>query len=273
MAFNVDISFRKQEATMRLALPGEDYGSRPLEEILPQLNLLAMQSISGAYKIVGLMSGGSSLDNAKPLRAQGVPARSVLAAVVKVTNPVHAAAAGKAHMPALPPKPVPLPQSVPPLEPPPVPPQQQGSAETHTGQKRGPTPGAPKMDKSAKRIKPPLWETGSKISIDGVDAGARMDKMAKKVEMAGGVPVAGDGAGRGIWCVPCGKMQPLAKAFELYPWNKHVGTEAHKASASMRGALQAAAPQVLEFGSADWLAVRQAEWREMRKSKAAHRAA
>ena len=174
------------------------------------------------------MSGGSSLDNAKPLRAQGVTARSVLAAVVKVTNPVHAAAAGKAHMPALPPKPVPLPQSVPPLEPPPVPPQQQGSAETHTGQKRGPTPGAPKMDKSAKRIKPPLWETGSKISIDGVDAGARMDKMANKVAADGGVPAA-DGVGRGIWCVPCAKLQPLARSFELQAWCKHADTEKHKA--------------------------------------------
>ena len=89
-----------------------------------------------------------------------------------------------------------------------------------------------------------------------------MDKMAKKVEVAGGVPAAGDGAGTAIWCVPCGKLQPLAKAFDLFPWNKHVGTEAHKGSARMRGALQAAPPQVLEFGSADWLAVRQAQWRD-----------
>ena len=94
--------------------------------------------------------------------------------------------------------------------------------------------------------------------LDGSEAGARMDKMAKKVEVAGGVPAAGDGAGTAIWCVPCGKLQPLAKAFDLFPWNKHVGTEAHKGSARMRGALQAAPPQVLEFGSADWLAVRQA---------------
>ena len=70
-----------------------------------------------------------------------------------------------------------------------------------------------------------------------------MDKMAKKVEVAGGVPAAGDGAGTAIWCVPCGKLQPLAKAFDLFPWNKHVGTEAHKGSARMRGALQAAPPQ------------------------------
>ena len=62
--------------------------------------------------------------------------------------------------------------------------------------------------------------------------------------------------------MPCGKLQPLAKAFDLYPRNKHVGTEAHKGSARMRRALQAAPPQVLEFGSADWLAVRQAQWRD-----------
>ena len=69
------------------------------------------------------------------------------------------------------------------------------------------------------------------------------------------------------------QVAAAGKAFDLFPWNKHVGTEAHKGSARMRGALQAAPPQVLEFGSADWLAMRQAQWREMRKSKAARRAA
>ena len=72
------------------------------------------------------------------------------------------------------------------------------------------------------RVKPSLWELGGALLLDGVDAGRRMDAMTAKVEAAGGVPAAGDGAGCGIWCIPCGKLQPLAKPFDLFPWNKHV---------------------------------------------------
>lgn len=43
MAFNVVISFKKQEEVVRLALPGEDYGGKPLKALLPQLDVLAAQ--------------------------------------------------------------------------------------------------------------------------------------------------------------------------------------------------------------------------------------
>ena len=78
----------------------------------------------------------------------------------------------------------------------------------------------------------------SAIMIGDADAGARMDAMAAKVEADGGVPAAGDGAGRGIWCVSCSKLQPLAKAFDFFPWNKHVTSDKHKGAARLRGALK-----------------------------------
>ena len=49
--FSVTISFKQQQATVRLALPGEDYAGKPLEALLPQLELLSTQHICGAYKI------------------------------------------------------------------------------------------------------------------------------------------------------------------------------------------------------------------------------
>ena len=72
VAFNVAVSFKSQEATLRLALPGEDYSGKPLKALLPQLDVLSTQHISGAYKVVGLSSDGARLDLAKTLRAQGV---------------------------------------------------------------------------------------------------------------------------------------------------------------------------------------------------------
>jgi hypothetical protein len=211
--FNVTISFKQQQATVLLALPVEDYSAKPLKTLLPQLNLHAAKEVSGAYNIVGLLQGGARLDNAKALRVQGVPPGGVLSAIVTELNAVFARAAGKAT--AAPPEPAPPPDPAPPPEPTPAAPPQQGSAATSTGQKPGPRPGAPKVDK---KTKPPLWTVGGALSIDGCDCGARMDRMAEKVEKAGGVPAAGDSAGRAIWCVPCGKLQPLAKAFDLYPW-------------------------------------------------------
>ena len=89
-----------------------------------------------------------------------------------------------------------------------------------------------------------------------------------KVTADGGIPVA-DGKGRCIWCVPCSIQQPLARAFELQAWTKHVSTKKHKAAARFRGALQPAPPQELEFGSAGWLAARMSQWREMRKVRVA----
>jgi hypothetical protein len=264
----VAISFKKQEATLRLALLGEDYSGKPLKALLPQINLHAAQHISGAYKIVGLSQGGARLDNAKVLRVQGVPPGGVLTAIVTELNAVFARAAGKAT--AAPSEPAPPPGPTPPPKPPPAPPPQQGSAATYTGQKPGPRPGAPRVDK---KTKPPLWTVGGALAIDGCDCGARMDRMAEKVEKAGGVPAAGDSAGRAIWCVPCGKLQPLAKAFDLFPWNTHVSTEKHKGAARLRGVLQPPPAQGLEFGSEKWLAVRMAQWREMRAVRVARRRA
>jgi hypothetical protein len=266
--FNVTISFKQQQATVLLALPVEDYSAKPLKTLLPQLNLHAAKEVSGAYNIVGLLQGGARLDNAKALRVQGVPPGGVLSAIVTELNAVFARAAGKAT--AAPPEPAPPPDPAPPPEPTPAAPPQQGSAATSTGQKPGPRPGAPKVDK---KTKPPLWTVGGALSIDGCDCGARMDRMAEKVEKAGGVPAAGDSAGRAIWCVPCGKLQPLSNAFDLYPWNVHVGTQKHKGAASLRGAFQPPAAQKLEIGSEEWLAKRLPQWREMRAVRVArHRA-
>ena len=97
--------------------------------------------------------------------------------------------------------------------------------------------------------------------------------MAEKVEKNGGVPAAGDGAGRVIWCVPCGKLQPLAKAFDLYPWNTHVCTDKHKGAARLRGVLQPPPAQELDIGSERWLAVRMSQWRDMRAVRVARRRA
>jgi hypothetical protein len=191
--FNVTISFKQQQATVLLALPVEDYSAKPLKTLLPQLNLHAAKEVSGAYNIVGLLQGGARLDNAKALRVQGVPPGGVLSAIVTELNAVFARAAGKAT--AAPPEPAPPPDPAPPPEPTPAAPPQQGSAATSTGQKPGPRPGAPKVDK---KTKPPLWTVGGALSIDGCDCGARMDRMAEKVEKAGGVPAAGDCAGHGI---------------------------------------------------------------------------
>ena len=55
---------------MHFALSGEDYDSKPVQALLPQLNILSTQHIFGAYNIVGVShQGGARLDNAKPLRA------------------------------------------------------------------------------------------------------------------------------------------------------------------------------------------------------------
>ena len=112
---------------------------------------------------------------------------------------------------------------------------------------------------------------GGELLLDGADAGARMDVMAAKVAAAGGVPAAGDGAGRAIWCVACGKLQPLHHAFDVYAWNVHVGRDAHKNAARLRCVLQPPPPRALEFGSADWLEARMAQWREMRAVRVARR--
>jgi hypothetical protein len=205
VAFDITITFNKQTACLRVALTGEDYSDKPLKALLAQINVHAANEVSGAYTIVGLSQGGARLDSGKALRTQGVPPGGALTAIVQVLNAVFARAAGKAN--AAPPKPAQPPEPAPPLEPPLPAPPQQGSAATHTGQKRGPKAGAPKVDK---KTKPPLWTVGGALALDGSDAGARMDTMAGKVEKAGGVPVAGDGAGRGIWCVSCGKLQPHA---------------------------------------------------------------
>lgn len=280
VAFNVVISFKKQEETIRLALPGEDYGGKPMKALLPQLDVLAMQHVPGAYKIVGLCVGGARLAAEKALCEQGVTPASTLTAVVEEMGLVHALAAGKAKAV---PKAAPA-QPLQPAPPKPIPERaadgkfKLGSGATYTGQKRGPKGDGPKVDK---RAKPPLWVVGSTLALNGTDAGARMDAMAAKVEKAGGVPVAGDGAGRGIWCAACGKLQPLAKEFDLFPWNKHVGSEKHKGAARLRGALQPVAPQRLEWdGSADWLEAnpdwlkaRQVQWREMRAVRVARRRA
>lgn len=225
---------------------------------------------STAFKIVGLCVSGARLFSEKSLREQGVTPASELTAVVEEMSLVHALAAGKAK--AAPPKAAPA-QPAPPK---PMPERgaggkfKLGSAATHTGQKRGPKGDGPKVDK---RAKPALWEVGSALVLNGSDASTRMDVMAAKVEKDGGVPVAGDGAGRGIWCAPCAKLQPLAKEFDLYPWNKHVRSETHKCAARLRGALQPAPPQALEFGSEGWLAARMAQWREVRKVRVARRRA
>ena len=70
--FPVTVSFKQQQATVRLALPGEDYTGKPLEALLPQLELLSTQHISGAYKIVGVAHdhGGARLDVKKSLRCR-----------------------------------------------------------------------------------------------------------------------------------------------------------------------------------------------------------
>lgn len=280
VAFNVSVSFKKQEVTVRLALTGEDYGNRPVKALLPHLDLLAAQHLSGAYKIIGLLLDDGQLANGQSLRAQAVPVGCRLVAAVEEMSLVHALAAGKAKA---------APRMVAPTQPAPPKPMPErasdgkfklGSAATYTGQKPGPNPDKPKVDKSTK---PPLWVVGSAIVVSGKDVSARMDAMAAKVEAAGGKPAAGEGAGRGIWCEPCRKLQPLAKAFELFPWNKHVDTDKHKAAARMYAALQPAHPQEpppqvetsqepspqepspqpceAEFGSEGWLAVRTVQWR------------
>ena len=99
VAFNVHVIFKKQEVTVHLALPGEDYGNQPVKALLPQLNVLAAQHLSGAYKIFGLLFDGGKLANGQSLRAQGVPLGSELAAAVEELSLVHALAAGKAKVP------------------------------------------------------------------------------------------------------------------------------------------------------------------------------
>ena len=267
VAFNVNIAFKKQEVTVRFALPGEDYAGKPVKALLPQLELLAAQQLSGAYKIIGIRMDGAMLALEKTLRDQGVPLGGVLSAAVTEMSLVHALAAGKAK--AAPPKPA-VPKPAPPM------PKRKpdgkfmaGSAATFTGQKPGPKADAPKVDK---RTKPPLWTVGGAIMIGDADAGARMDAMAAKVEAKGGVPAAGDGAGHGIWCVSCSKLQPLAKAFDLFPWNKHVTSDKHKGAARLRGALKpASTKEPKAHGSTGWLAEQQAQWRELRAVRVARR--
>jgi hypothetical protein len=274
VAFNVHVSFQKQSAAVRLALPGEDYANNPVTDVLPQLNLLAAQTLSDAYAIVGLSCNGARLALKKPLREQCVPPGSQLTAIVEKTNLVHSQASGKTNVP--PPKPqqpkpalprasdgkfkagraaavpnaAPAPKPAPPAEP------QTGSAATYVGQKRGPKSGGPKVDK---RARPSLWTVG-----DGGPLGARMDKMAGKVKDDGGVPAA-DGKGRLIWCLACAKPRALGRPFELQNWRKHTAESAHKSAMCLR----AFAPAVeeegeLEIGSERWLTVRMAQWRAMR---------
>ena len=123
------------------------------------------------------------------------------------------------------------------------------------------------------RLRRPLWELGGALLLDGVDAGRRMDAMTAKVEAAGGVPAAGDGAGRGIWCVPCGKLQPLAKPVELWPWDRHVRGNTHKDAARFRCVRQPPPPPAREFGSVAWRATRMAQWREIRAVRKARHCA
>ena len=78
VAFNVLVSFKMQEATVRLALSGEDYVAKPVKGVLPQLDVLASQHCSGAYKIAGLSFRGARLVVDKSLREQGVPPASEL---------------------------------------------------------------------------------------------------------------------------------------------------------------------------------------------------
>ena len=273
VAFNVSVSFKNQEVTVRFALPGEDYSSKPIKALLPQLNVLSTQHISGEYQIIGLSANGARLDATKPLRAQGVPPGGALTAVVEQMNAVFARAAGKAKAP--PPMPAPAPPPEPHAPPASAQPPQQGDATTHKGAKRGPKADQPIVNK---REKPSLWTLGS-----GGDLGPRMDKMAEKVAKDGGVPVA-DGEGRAIWCEPCGKRRALGRPFELQNWRSHCGEPGHVAAVALRASLQPApvsapepapepesAPQPapeaeVVYGSAPWLAARMAQWREMRPS-------
>ena len=51
VAFNVAVSFKKQVVTVRLALPGEDYGGKPLKALLPQLDVLAAQHVPAPVEL------------------------------------------------------------------------------------------------------------------------------------------------------------------------------------------------------------------------------
>ena len=259
VAFNVTVSFKQQESTMRLALPGEDFSGKPLKALLPQLDMLATQHVSGAYKVVGLCFDGGRLDLDKTLRAQGVPPAGALVAIVAELNSVFARAAGKAKGK----RPAPPPERAPPPEPAPVPPPpQQGDASTRKGAKRGPRADVVPMSKKEKRTRPPLWTIGS-----GGPLGARMDKMAAEVAKDGGVPVAdeGRGEGRAIWCEICGKRRALGRPFERQNWRSHISEESHQAAARLRASLQPELEPVAEaelvYGSEPWLAARVAQWR------------
>ena len=67
----------------------------------------------------------------------------------------------------------------------------------------------------------------------GGELGMRMDRLAKKVESGGGVPVA-DGLGRSIWCELCEQLQPLHRPFATFRWNTHVCSESHMHKAAVR---------------------------------------
>ena len=98
VAFNVVVSFKQQEATMRLALPDEDYVGKMVKHLLPQLDMMAAQNLSGAFKTTGLSFDGAQLALDKALREQRVPQGSVLTAFVEEMNPVHALASKKAKV-------------------------------------------------------------------------------------------------------------------------------------------------------------------------------
>ena len=83
-----------------------------MKALLPQLELLSTQHLSGAYKIVGVAwQGGARLDLEKSLRAQAVPPGGALIAIVEELHAVFARAARKAK--AAPPKPAPPPEPAP----------------------------------------------------------------------------------------------------------------------------------------------------------------
>ena len=118
-----------------------------------------------------------------------------------------------------------------------------------------------------KRVKPALWKPGTPFTLlNGADATARMARMAASVAGDCGVP-ADDGCGQGVWCEACRKLQPLPKPFDLQNWRTHTMRNAHKQAAALQRSLASAVPAPPDLWSAEWLVMRQREWRARREQR------